>query len=152
MKMNAEDTTMADISMASATAAQAAKSQKSRELFSCTIAKPTFAYAHLELVTTDDEAEQATLDALEVRSWCAAALKRFLGVAGAGMPIDVLKVQGSESWVRMPREDLGRFAAAITAGPGINNGSSPAVLRIRASGNWLGSLLARHDQHKLWTS
>ncbi len=121
--------------------------------FTCTVSKPAHAYANMELVTVEcgPKTEPAPLDALEVRSYCALALQRFLGVSGAGMPVDVLKVQGCECWVRVPREDLARFAAAITAWPGVSRGGSAAVLQIRASGNWLGSLLGR-DQNKLWTS
>lgn len=116
---------------------------KSREIYSTTIKKPTYAYAHLELITIND----MILDDIQIRSYLTSALKQFLGATGAGMPIDILKVQGKESWVRVPRQDLGAFAAALTAW----SGSGPSTgFMIRAAGDWLGALVGRHDQRKLW--
>ncbi len=169
----AAQVTAADTSTASSTTARQGglKEQKNLELYVGTISKPAHAYARLELagqeveemmiggghhkVGTEPAATTTTLDALQVRSYCAAALKRFLGVLGAAIPVDVLKVQGGECWVRLPREDFSRFAAAMTAWPGTGGGGGEApdmLLRIGASGNWLGSLLARGEQSKLWNS
>ncbi|POS75291.1 hypothetical protein DHEL01_v206313 [Diaporthe helianthi] len=120
------------------------KKSKSHEIYSTTIRNPTFAYAHLELITTTNN---STLDELQLRSYLTAALKQFLGATGSGMPIDILKVQGKESWVRLPREDLGAFAAALTAWAGSGNSTG---FVIRAAGDWLGALVGRHDQRRLW--
>lgn len=116
---------------------------KSREIYSTAIKNPTYAYAHLELITTNN----LILDDLQIRSYLTSALKQFLGTTGSGMPIDILKVQGKESWVRVPRQDLGAFAAALTAWSG--SGSSAGFI-IRAAGDWLGALVGRHDQRRLW--
>ena len=107
-----------------------------------------YAYAQLEMVT--DGPEEVELDALQVRSHCTSALKQFLGATGTATPIDILKVQGNKFWVRVPRQDLATFAAGITAWPGTTQDGIPSVLQIRSSGNWLGSLLGRSEQHKLW--
>lgn len=119
------------------------KKSKSHEIYSTTIKSPTYAYAHLELITTNN----LVLDDLQLRSYLTSALKRFLGATGSGMPIDILKVQGKESWVRVLRQDLGAFAAALTAWSG--SGNSTGFI-IRAAGDWLGALVGRHDQRKLW--
>lgn len=120
------------------------KKPKSQEIYSATTIKtPTYSYAHLELITTANSA----LDELQLRSYLTAALKQFLGATGSGMPIDILKVQGKESWVRVPRQDLGAFAAALTAWSGSGNATG---FIIRAAGDWLGALVGRHDQRKLW--
>lgn len=125
-----------------ATKAKGAKS-KSREIYSTTIKNSTYAHAHLELITTNN----IILDDIQIRSYLTSALKQFLGATGAGMPIDILKVQGKETWVRVPRQDLGAFAAALTAW----SGSGPSTgFMIRAAGDWLGALVGRHDQRKLW--
>lgn len=116
---------------------------KSHEIYSTTIRNPTYAYAHLELVTT----QNVLLDELQIRSYLTSALKQFLGATGSGMPIDILKVQGKESWVRVPRQDLGAFAAALTAWSG--SGASTGFV-VRAAGDWLGALVGRHDQRRLW--
>ncbi len=68
--------------------------------------------------------------------------------------VDILAVQGSDCWVRMPRPDLGAFAAALTAYPGMSAGSrgnDVTILQVRACGDWLGSLLGRAAQHEIWT-
>ncbi|KAG6353904.1 hypothetical protein INS49_005161 [Diaporthe citri] len=116
---------------------------KSREIYSTTIKNSAYAYAHLELITTNN----ILLDELQIRSYLTSALKQFLGATGSGMPIDILKVQGKESWVRVPRQDLGAFAAALTAWSG--SGASTGFV-IRAAGDWLGALMGRHDQRRLW--
>jgi|SRR3569833_75312 len=142
------DANMADISASTGQT----KSHKSRDLFTCTISKPLSAYAQLELVSTDHQRPAAGLDNLQVRSYCTAALTQFLGATGAGMPVDILKVQGSQCWVRVPREDLGAFTAAITLWRGPGEGGSSTLLQVRASGNWLGGLLGRSEQQTLWNS
>jgi ribonuclease P/MRP protein subunit POP8 len=119
------------------------KKSKSREIYSTTIRSPTYAYAHLELIATNN----LILDDLQLRSYLTAALKQFLGATGSGMPIDILKVQGKESWVRIPRQDLGGFAAALTAWSGSGNSTGFIV---RAAGDWLGALVGWHDQRNLW--
>ncbi|KAJ9142638.1 hypothetical protein NKR23_g7054 [Pleurostoma richardsiae] len=139
----------ADSSSAPIPASQA-KGAKSLELYTSTIKNPPHAYAYLELVTDSDEA--AELDPILVRSYCTAALKQFLGLTGMGMPIDILKVEGKECWLRIPREDLGAFAAAITAWTGATLEGHTSTLRILACGNWLGSLLGHATQRKLWGS
>lgn len=67
--------------------------------------------------------------------------------------MDILQVRGSDVWLRVPREDLGGFAAALTAYAGLSRGGGVVtVLRLRACGDWLGSLLGRAEEHDLWTS
>lgn len=117
---------------------------KSHDIYTTTIQTPPYAYAHLELITTT----AMTLDNLQVRSYLTSALKQFLGLTGSGMPIDILKVDGKECWVRVPRQDLGAFAAALAVWPG--SGSAVTGFLIRAAGDWLGALVGRSDQRKIW--
>jgi ribonuclease P/MRP protein subunit POP8 len=139
-----------DIEMAEASAVSqpTSKPQKSQELFATTIKSPPFGYAHLELLS--DSAEPGELDNLQVRSYCTAALRQFLGDTGVSIPLDILKVQRSECWLRVPRQDLGAFSGAITAFPGLNQGGSLSLLRLRACGDWLGALVGRAEQDRLW--
>lgn len=145
------DTVMAEMSLVSSIDAASkkrkhAKEGKARELFSATFKQPPFAYAHIEVVRSSSDT--IPIDALQIRSYCEAALKQFLGATSAGMPFDLLKVDGSEFWLRLPREDLSCFAAALTAW---SPGALPSlVLRLKESGNWLGSLVGRREQQALW--
>lgn len=124
------------------------KSQKCHELFTSTMRKPPYAYAHLEIVTDPEETE--AVDEIQVRMYFTKALGQFLGTTGTAIPIDILKVQGRECWVRVPRQDLGPLTSAITAWTGEFRGGITTILQLRACGDWLGSLLGRTDQQKLW--
>lgn len=121
------------------------KPTKSNQIYQTTIKTPPYAYAHLELITANQE---SVLDELTLRQYLTEALRQFLGLTGMGMFIDILKVSGRESWVRVPRQDLGALAAALTAWTG--SGAFVSGFRICAAGNWLGALVGRHDQRKLW--
>ncbi len=155
---NPADTAMADTSLASsidtATKGKNAKLSKSYELYQCNFPLRPFAYAHIEVlqrpVSGAGAQEAVPLDALQARSYCDAALKQFLGATGAAMPLDLLKLEGSHFWVRLPNQDLDLFAAALAAwSPALQDGVSTA-LYLKASGDWLGSLVGRSEQQALW--
>ena len=142
----------ADVTMTDAPPQPAGKkARKTREVFSCTLNRPAFAYAELELAAWGAGAGgAAALDELQVRAHLSAALTSFLGVTGAAVAVDVLKVEGRRFWVRVPRDDLAPFAAAAAAWPGADEDGAHAVLRVCAAGDWLGSLVGRGTQRKLW--
>ncbi|CAK7264141.1 hypothetical protein SEPCBS119000_000847 [Sporothrix epigloea] len=151
---------MADTSIASSTQVAAklksAKESKTRVLYGSTIGRPPFAYAQIEVISSSDllgggtDTSQEGLDALQVRSYCDAALKQFLGATGAAMPVDLLKLDGREFWVRVPREDLSLFAAALASWNPVSRNGTATILRLKASGNWLGSLIGQTEQSSLW--
>ncbi|GAB1314330.1 hypothetical protein MFIFM68171_04540 [Madurella fahalii] len=130
--------------------------KKSQTLFQTTVKSPPFAYAHLSLSPTapDQAREGPPLDTLQVRAYLTSALRQFLGDTGAGMGVDILAVRGASAWVRVPRPDLGAFAAAVTAYPGTasHGGGTTMLLQLKACGDWLGSLLGREEEAGLWTS
>ncbi|KAL2178930.1 uncharacterized protein P884DRAFT_257032 [Thermothelomyces heterothallicus CBS 202.75] len=107
------------------------------------------------------------LDMLEIRAYLTAALRQFLGDTGAAIPVDILAVGGRDGdgdgdgvWVRVPRQDLNLFVGAVTAFAGqltsstVDSGQGGKkermVLQVKAAGNWLGSLLGRGQEGKLW--
>ncbi|KAH8162103.1 hypothetical protein CIB48_g6143 [Xylaria polymorpha] len=137
-----------DTSVASAEGAP--KSNKSYELAKSVIKAPPYSYAHLELFNAGS-GKKEELDALQVKSYCTAALNQFLGATGVAIPLDILKVEGQSCWLRLPRDDLGAFAAAITAWQGTKQDSVPSTFRIRGCSDWLGALVGQQDEQKLWT-
>ncbi|KAI3323221.1 hypothetical protein HD806DRAFT_535706 [Xylariaceae sp. AK1471] len=141
-------TTGADTSLASVGGAQ--KVNKSYELAKSTIKAPPHSYAHLELFNAES-ANTGELDALQIRSFCSAALKQFLGATGMAIPLDILKVEGQSCWLRLPRDDLGAFAAAITAWQGTAQDGVHSMFRIRGCSDWLGALVGQQDEQRLWT-
>ncbi|KAI0490824.1 hypothetical protein F4859DRAFT_24893 [Xylaria cf. heliscus] len=128
----------------------APKGNKSYELAKSVIKAPPYSYAHLELFNAES-AKTEDLDALQVKSYCTAALKQFLGATGVAIPLDILKVEGQSCWLRLPRDNLGAFAAAITAWQGTKHDGVPSTLRIRGCSDWLGALVGQQDEQKLWT-
>ncbi|KAI5924350.1 hypothetical protein F4810DRAFT_138870 [Camillea tinctor] len=140
----------ADLPMASPSPSPSpAKSKKAHELLTRTLKSP-YSYAHLELHS--DSGPVAGLDALQVRSFCTAALRQFLGATGLSMPLDILQVSGHSCWVRLPREDLAGFAAAITAWQGAVQDGVRVSLRIRGCSDWLGALVGREGEQRMWSS
>lgn len=55
------------------------------------------------------------------------------------MPIDFLKVEGREVWIRVPREDASKVVGAMSQWAGKGGAVS---WRVRGRGEWLGSLAA----------
>ncbi|KAH7033002.1 uncharacterized protein B0I36DRAFT_361736 [Microdochium trichocladiopsis] len=143
------------------------KASKTLELASRTIRAPPHAYIHLQLLTSsatsssssvahvvaedDDAGQDEQLDALQVKSYCSAALKQFLGLHGSAIPFDILKVEGSHGWIRVPRDDLAAFAAAITAWSGTSSGGQHVTLRLKGCSDWLGTLVGRDGEDRVWS-
>nr|CAD70969.1 hypothetical protein [Neurospora crassa] len=132
------------------------KSSKSQTLTQTTIRSPVFSYAHLSLVSpfpSSSSSSQNTpsLDDLTARHYLTTALRQFLGDTGASLAIDMLLVKGTECWVRVPREDLAAFAAAVTAYPGHNvGGEEQMLMRVVGCGDWLGALVGREGEARVW--
>ncbi|KAI1633559.1 hypothetical protein F4809DRAFT_580383 [Biscogniauxia mediterranea] len=125
------------------------KAKKAHELATCTIKAPPYAYAHLE-VFSNEGPEAIELDALQVRSYCTAALRQFLGATGMAIPLDILKIEGHSCWLRLPRDDLSGFSAAITAWQGTMQDGIRLSLRIRGCSDWLGALVGHQGEQRLW--
>ncbi|KAJ0388158.1 hypothetical protein COL922a_000789 [Colletotrichum nupharicola] len=119
-----------------------ATSQRSHELLTCTIKTPPFSYAQLELVSDASRVSDITpLDNLQ-----------FLGATGSAIPIDILKVEDRECWLRVPRQDLSPFAAAVTAWAGVSEQGDRRTLRVKQCSDYLGAMVGANGQDKLWTS
>ena len=186
----AKEDDQADTTMTTTAAAPKTR-QKYHELASHTIRAPPYAYAHLELYhpqshplphshspphphphphpqsqspsASPHPAEEQKLDALQAKTYCAAALRQFLGATGAAVAgaLDVLHVDAARGAcvVRVPRDDLAAFAAAVTAWQGVAvsdsgevGGGGRATLRIIGCSDWLGTLLGRQSEERLWAS
>ncbi|KAI0157721.1 hypothetical protein GGR57DRAFT_500671 [Xylariaceae sp. FL1272] len=125
------------------------KASKSHTLSQITIKTPPYSYAHLTLYNSTST-PPTPLDALQVRSYCSSALNQFLGATGMGINLDILKVDGASTWIRVPREDLAAFAAAITAWTGVSHDGVPSSFRVVGCSDWLGALVGQEDEDTLW--
>ena len=143
------DTSMTDAPPIPSTLKPQKKSTKGHEITTKTIKTPPFSYAYLELIT--EPPSKITLDNLTVRSYILAALTQFLGLTGSAISVDILKVDGRECWIRVPREDLGPVMAAVGGWVGGRDESGMKGWRVKASGNWLSSLVGNQGVEKIWS-
>lgn len=89
------------------------------------------------------------VDEITLLSYLNAAMTQYLGLTGAAIPIDILKVQESQGWVRLPREDEPAVVAALSQWTGRGN----VTVRVLGRGSWLGGLSTNDgvDDRKLWS-
>ena len=114
---------------------------------SLTLRNPPYSYFHLRLQSLDTQNPQA-VDELTIRSYLTAALQQYLGLTGTAIPVDILKVEGQNVWIRVPRED----EVAVTAAVSQWVGTKGVNLKIEARGTWLGGVVARVKRDRnLWT-
>ncbi|GAM83663.1 hypothetical protein ANO11243_016510 [Dothideomycetidae sp. 11243] len=104
-----------------------------------TLRKPEWAYVYLRFVSpaalvtsTDEKHESDSIDDITVYMHIQSALKGFLGMHGTAMSVDLLKVDGRSLWVRVPREDVNAFVAAV----GGWVGSGGEAMRVMNWGCW----------------
>ena len=109
------------------------------------IRDPPFTYMHLTLLFTSPSS--SPLDELTAHKHLTSALQQFLGITGTAIPVDILKVDEWDVWIRVPREDGGAVAAAVGNWVGAGEGVS---WRVKGRGQWLGALVARTGLEKVW--
>jgi ribonuclease P/MRP protein subunit POP8 len=142
-----EHTTMIDAQETGTKGKQ--KYSRGHEITSLTIKTPPFSYACLELQTASTSPSPSFLDALTIRAHLTSALTQFLGLSGSAISVDILKIEGRECWVRVPRGDLAVFVAAVGGWVGSGEGGSVGW-RVRGKGNWLGGLVSRRREEGVW--
>jgi len=111
--------------------------------FTTTIRSLPYTYLHLtllspSLLSSSNPLVTPPIDALTVRRHLTSALNQFLGITGTAISIDILKVEGRDCWIRVPREDGQAVAQALTAWTGEREG---VAWRIRGRGGWLGGVV-----------
>jgi ribonuclease P/MRP protein subunit POP8 len=76
-----------------------------------TLRNPTWSYIRLQQFQPPKNSN--ALDALTAHIQITAALHQFLGVHGVAVPVDVLKLEESEVWIRVPAVDRSALVAAV---------------------------------------
>ena len=127
---------------------QITRTARGKEIATQTIRTPVFSYIWLELIAAPPN--RVPLDALTIRTYLTAAFQQFLGLTGSAISVDLLKVEDSECWIRIPREDLSAATAALGGWLGRGDNANEVGWRIRGSGNFLGSLVGRSSRENLW--
>lgn len=85
-----------------------------------TIRSPPWSYVHLQHVTAASLTGQTShaqhadhLDAITAHQQLNAALRRFLGLHGAAIAFDILKLDGRDVWIRLATQDRSALIAAM---------------------------------------
>jgi len=125
------------------------KPLKAHEISTHTIKQTPWSYVNLELYS--DPPSKIFLDNLTVRAYLSAAFTQFLGLHGSAISVDILKVDGEECWIRVPHDDLSAVVASVGGWIGSMTTDIRVGWRVRASGNWLGSLVGRRSTRKIWS-
>lgn len=110
-----------------------------------TIRNPPFTYLYLTLVTSSTS-NALPIDILTARAYLTSAVSQFLGITGTAIPVDVLKVEGRDVWLRVPREDAAAVVGALSQWVAKDGGVS---WRVNRKGEWLG-IVAAGDGHELF--
>lgn len=110
-----------------------------------TVRNPPFTYLHLTLVTSSTS-NAPPIDILTARAYLTSAVSQFLGTTGTAIPVDFLKVEGRDVWIRVPREDAAAVVGALSQWVRKDGGVS---WRVNEKGDWLG-IVAAGDGHKLF--
>ncbi|KIX93633.1 uncharacterized protein Z520_10539 [Fonsecaea multimorphosa CBS 102226] len=112
-----------------------------------TLRNPPHSYFHLRLHATPPLQVDQPLDEITLRSYLTSALQQYLGLTGAAIPVDILKVEGPNAWIRVPCDD----EVAVTAGVSQWVGAKGVSLGIEARGSWLGGVVAKGTTNGLWS-
>lgn len=121
-----------------------------------TLRNPPYTYMRLSLriipVQRQSHSQlpsQAILDEITIHQYITAALRSFLGLHGTAIYFDILKVDGNEAWVRVPRQDGEKVAAAVSSW----SGRDGERLGVDGWGSWLGGVcgVSPESKQKLWS-
>ncbi|KAI4281925.1 MAG: hypothetical protein L6R38_003348 [Xanthoria sp. 2 TBL-2021] len=110
-----------------------------------TIRHLPWTYFHLSLISSEitSQATDAEVDILTARTYLTSALQQFLGITGTAIPVDFLKVEGRNIWIRVPRDDSAVVVSALSGWIGREG----VAWRIKGKSEWLGSLIAGDGSH-----
>lgn len=102
-----------------------------------TLQKPTWTYLHLALHSSPPSSQP--MDPSTARLHLTSALKQFLGLTGEAIPIDFLKLEDRDLWIRVPRADGAAVVAALSGWVGGSEGATVGW-RIKGKDDWLNRL------------
>lgn len=114
-----------------------AKSRPHHVIHQATLRKPSWTYFHLQLFTTSPK---DSIDVVTAKGYLNVAMQRFLGLHGLAVPMDILKHERLEVWIRVPREDGPAVHEAMSSwtGDGVKwvvKGRDDWLVRLAGGGN-----------------
>jgi ribonuclease P/MRP protein subunit POP8 len=111
-----------------------------------TLRSPSWTYFHFSLYTTTPPSPSSSLplDAITVRRHITSALQRSFGLSGQAIPVDILKLEGDEVWIRVPVEDATAVHESLSSWVGTEMGGQRWAVKGRDE--WLVRLVAGDGQ------
>ncbi|KXT17385.1 hypothetical protein AC579_3858 [Pseudocercospora musae] len=113
---------------------------KNSSLSEFSIRNPDWVYIRLQHLSAPGRPKQA-LDDVTAQLHITGALSSFLGLHGTAIPIDILKLEHQDVWIRVPAEDR---AALIAAVGGWTN-SSHDGWRVKGWSHWSVAACGQKD-------
>ena len=110
-------------------------------IHSHTLRRPQWTYFHLCVLRTDGNSP--SLDIITTRQNINSALSRFLGFMGTTIDVDILKLEGEEVWVRVPRDMAKAFHEAMS---GWTSAGGQTKYVIKGRDDWLVKLATGSGQ------
>lgn len=107
--------------------------------------KPVWSYLHLQHVSQPPI--KTALDEMTVIMWIDEALQRFLGLHGRAIPVDIMKLDERDVWVRVPHDDHSALVAALSGWTSRDGGA----LRVLGSSSWDANCHGRDGGQDLFT-
>ncbi|KAK3077274.1 hypothetical protein LTS18_010756 [Coniosporium uncinatum] len=102
-----------------------------------------WAYFHLWMYSSPPSPAASTFDAITARTHLTSALRQFLGLHGQAIPVDIIKMEGQDVWIRVPMEDASAVQAAVsgwTGGDTNAEGGRTLGWRVKERDEWVGRL------------
>lgn len=110
---------------------------KPHVLSQVTLQQPPWSYIRLQHLTSSTN--PGDLDAVTAHLHLTAALTQFLGLHGAAIPFDILKLEGQDVWIRLQHEDSSSLIAA--AGGWVS--TKGEGWRVKGSRSWDANALGK---------
>jgi ribonuclease P/MRP protein subunit POP8 len=91
------------------------RQSKPHILTQITLRNPSWSYIRLQHLSTPNSTQEkpADLDAITAHQHLSQALRQFLGLHGAAIPFDILKLSGQDVYIRLAAEDRSALVAAV---------------------------------------
>jgi ribonuclease P/MRP protein subunit POP8 len=120
------------------------RTPKPHILSQLTLSDAPWIYIRLQHLTSSTQ--PSDLDAVTAHLHLTTALSQFLGLHGAAIPFDILKLDGQDVWIRLPHEDSSAVFAAVGGWVSANGEG----WRVKCSSSWDASALSKDSGQELF--
>lgn len=130
-----------------------AKALKAEPPVQITVKNPEWSYAHLKMTYDPPytaESPSYPPDILTWRTTLTICLTQFLGIMGSSLHIDILHIESDEAWLRLPKNDMTMFAAAVSGYVGESDEGKSVGFKTLGTGDFLMGVVGKGEEETLW--